>query len=608
MHTRGGQGPAQLLEPGLRRERPANAVFLNRQSARGGGREGGLRRGHVCVHRGPWSCEPEPSVWAGPDTRALPGVRQRAVTGNLRVLPLPPSPRNRRAQGMATDMQRKRSSEGPDGTLAPSDGQSVERAESPTPGLAQGMEPGAGQEGAMFVHARSYEDLTESEDGAASGESPKEGAGGPPPLATDMRQISQDFSELSTQLTGVARDLQEEMLPGSSEDWPESPGAARRPATEPPRDGAGEGDEEEAAEAWRRHQKHVFVLSEAGKPVYSRYGSEEALSSTMGVMVALVSFLEADKNAIRSIHADGYKVVFVRRSPLVLVAVARTRQSAQELAQELLYIYYQILSLLTGAQLSHIFQQKQNYDLRRLLSGSERITDNLLQLMARDPSFLMGAARCLPLAAAVRDVVSASLQQARARSLVFSILLARNQLVALVRRKDQFLHPIDLHLLFNLISSSSSFREGEAWTPVCLPKFNAAGFFHAHISYLEPDTDLCLLLVSTDREDFFAVSDCRRRFQERLRKRGAHLALREALRTPYYSVAQVGVPDLRHFLYKSKSSGLFTSLAWVTGAFELYMCYSPLGTKASAVSAIHKLMRWIRKEEDRLFILTPLTY
>lgn len=49
-------------------------------------------------------------------------------------------------------------------------------------------------------------------------------------------------------------------------------------------------------------------------------------------------------------------------------------------------------------------------------------------------------------------------------------------------------------------------------------------------------------------------------------------------------------------------------LLQVTGAFELYLCYSPLGTKASAISAIHKLMRWIRKEEDRLFILTPLTY
>lgn len=58
-----------------------------------------------------------------------------------------------------------------------------------------------------------------------------------------------------------------------------------------------------SSEAWRSHRKHVFVLSEAGKPIYTRYGSEEALSSSMGVMMALVSFVEADKNIIRSIHA-----------------------------------------------------------------------------------------------------------------------------------------------------------------------------------------------------------------------------------------------------------------------------------------------------------------
>lgn len=37
------------------------------------------------------------------------------------------------------------------------------------------------REACSSAHARSYEDLTESEDGAASGESPKEGAGVPPP-------------------------------------------------------------------------------------------------------------------------------------------------------------------------------------------------------------------------------------------------------------------------------------------------------------------------------------------------------------------------------------------------------------------------------------------
>lgn len=62
-------------------------------------------------------------------------------------------------------------------------------------------------------------------------------------------------------------------------------------------------EEDVSSEAWRSHRKHVFVLSEAGKPIYTRYGTEEALSSTMGVMMALVSFVEADKNIIRSIQA-----------------------------------------------------------------------------------------------------------------------------------------------------------------------------------------------------------------------------------------------------------------------------------------------------------------
>lgn len=67
-----------------------------------------------------------------------------------------------------------------------------------------------------------------------------------------------------------------------------------------------------------------------------------------------------------------------------------------------------------------------------------------------------------------------------------------------------------------------------------------------------------------------------------------------------------------------KGEGVFTqpgdlclvlpSFPQVTSGFELYLCFSPLGTKALAVSAVSKLLKWIRKEEDRLFILSPLTY
>ncbi|XP_034023192.1 vacuolar fusion protein MON1 homolog A [Thalassophryne amazonica] len=507
------------------------------------------------------------------------------------------------------------------GTLAPVDRLQCDRAESPTPGLVEGTEPGAGQKSAMFVHTHSFEDLTNEAEEEARREAEM----------AKSQEYAEDLQVLVEEKTVEVQFNNNEILTASQTK-----------------------DEDVSSEAWRSHRKHVFVLSEAGKPIYTRYGTEEALSTTMGVMMALVSVVEAEKNIIRSIHADGCKVVFLTKSPLVLVGVSRSSQSDKELIRELQYVYYQIVSLLTLTQLNHIFQHKQNYDLRRLLTGSEYLTDNLLLRLERDPGLLLSAATCLPLASSARDVVSSSLQAAKAKNLVFSILLAGDRLVTLVRKKDQYLHHIDLHLVFNLVGSSSSFHEGEGWTPICLPKFNTAGFFHAHISYLEPSSQLCLILISTDREDFFNISECKHHFLERLSKRNAYQALKEAVKCPNYSVSQVGIPELRHFLYKSKSSGLYTSpefpvgyqsigeqerlmelyqdlhsrmhhptrplrsfyrcgqhenmLAWVTSGFELYLCFSPMGTKALAISAVNKLLKWIRKEEDRLFILSPLTY
>lgn len=46
----------------------------------------------------------------------------------------------------------------------------------------------------------------------------------------------------------------------------------------------------------------------------------------------------------------------------------------------------------------------------------------------------------------------------------------------------------------------------------------------------------------------------------------------------------------------------------VTSKFELYTCLSPLVTKAGAILVVTKLLRWVKKEEDRLFIRYPPKY
>lgn len=46
----------------------------------------------------------------------------------------------------------------------------------------------------------------------------------------------------------------------------------------------------------------------------------------------------------------------------------------------------------------------------------------------------------------------------------------------------------------------------------------------------------------------------------------------------------------------------------VTSKFELYSCFSPLVTKAGAIAVLTKLLRWLKKEEDWLFIRYPAPF
>eukprot|EP00794_Sanderia_malayensis_P012942 gene12942-14274_t len=391
---------------------------------------------------------------------------------------------------------------------------------------------------------------------------------------------------------------------------------------------------------WARHKKHVFILSEAGKPIYSRYGNEEKLVTMMGVMQALVSFVQDNDDNIRVIIAGKHKFMFLVRGPLILVAVCSANDSPAQLLVQLTYVYHQVLSVLTFSQLSRVFEQRRNYDLRKLLSGTEKFIDNLLNLISSDPSFLLGAVRCLSLSSTVRDVIGQTLMQARAKDLVFAILVADNQLVTMVRPKKFILHPSDLHLIFNLVSASTSFRSAESWTPICLPRFDNSGYLHAYVSYFEDSCPACLLLLSTDRNSFFELAQCKAKIKERLDRYRCLESVTRANTKGSYMINQTGIPDLWHFIYKSRSTAQFTSpqvgppyttqeqrdrlfgqyiylhhrihsslrplkmlcyvgeremlIGWVTSGFELYTAFSPMTSKLTAMNAVNKLLRWIK--------------
>jgi len=276
--------------------------------------------------------------------------------------------------------------------------------------------------------------------------------------------------------------------------------------------------------------------------------------------------------------------------------------------------------------------------------------------MDTDPSFFLSAVRCLSLPASVRDTVSESIIRfaGKVPDMVFGILIADNQLVTLVRMKKYYIHPADLHLVFNLINSSESFKHSESWTPICLPKFDSSGFLHAHVSYISDSCPACLVLLTVDRNAFFTLSAARAKVVDRLERHGVTSVITSSISSARYTTQSIDLPEMRHFLYKSRTSAQFTApdfapcyqlnkertrlygvylsiqnrfhsvsrplklshfstanetvLGWLTQAFELYAVFSPTSSKLAVITAVNKLLRWVKKEEDRLFILTAPTF
>ncbi|KAG5459682.1 MAG: trafficking protein Mon1-domain-containing protein [Olpidium bornovanus] len=381
-----------------------------------------------------------------------------------------------------------------------------------------------------------------------------------------------------------------------------------------------------------------------------RYGDESKISSHMGVVQAIISFFVDEGDMIRCINAGDHKFVFLTRGHLYLATVARTGETEMQLIDQLLYLYNAIISILTLSQLTRIFERHGNFDLRRLLggefisssgSGTETFIDSICDALDDDPAYLLGAMRCLRMPKELRTAIGESLLAAKCKLHcprdVSDLSKPQYHAEPPVRDADSedeahypgaseeaqpppfrcvFIvgglgAPIavldDLHLLFNMVAVSSAFKTGgEYWTPICLPRFNSKGFLHAYVCYILPD--VCLLLLTPDKDAFFDLSACKDMFLEVIRRHavgpcssahnglnmaaaGSMTRLGDALDDSDYTIgnfldgssfgtgcsrdlalvpafhgaanshlkpAEIGIPGLRHFLYKSKKHVQYT--------------------------------------------------
>ncbi|GAA5847303.1 hypothetical protein JCM5353_004230 [Sporobolomyces roseus] len=495
------------------------------------------------------------------------------------------------------------------------------------------------------------------------------------------------------------------------------------------------GDEKKKAERIenRCERRRYFILSTAGKLVYTSDSDEDMASGLVGVMQAIVSIFADEGDKIRCVDVGDARITFLLKSPLYLVVSSTWGEPESVLRTHLDYLYLQVLSVVTLTQLQSIFSRRSNFDLRRMMEGTEPFFHSLVRSLQTSIPILTSSIEVYRIDPTVRMDIAKALdpgrEVARKLDLLYVLLLARGRLVTLLRPKKHSIHPTDLHLLLSTVYSSSPRSRNkvdnieepvsnryhdeeedsedqrtspltepglESWLPICLPRFNAKGFLHAYVSFLpstspHPDTTpsasegggggVGLILLSSDREAFSGVKEAAEGIKERLlssstgdvsakgkNRKGGKAAgglvheIEKVRSVQEYSLGELAIPGLRHFVYKSRSLVQTTRpawegdyiplsaryrlitlyqhlsdvlhprpaqsgtparkpaqvqylrteheavLGWSTPQFELYIAASPFLPHSAVVSAAKGVSRWVEKGEQRLFLTNPPSF
>ncbi|KAF9778763.1 vacuolar fusion protein MON1 [Thelephora terrestris] len=174
-----------------------------------------------------------------------------------------------------------------------------------------------------------------------------------------------------------------------------------------------------------------------------------------------------------------------------------------------------------------------------------------------------------------------------------------------------------------------------------------------------PSTTSIGLICVTGEPEFDVIRAWGENVIQRLEREGSLDAISNAIRSggSSYSVSELGIPGLRHFFYKSRSHVQVTGpefeepyeelqerrrlitlyqlihdalhgksgqektlklqyirtekegvLGWITQPFELYATLSPILPKSAVIGAANAVVKWVKKEESKLFLRDAPTF
>ena len=134
-------------------------------------------------------------------------------------------------------------------------------------------------------------------------------------------------------------------------------------------------------------KRHFLIMSDGGKPVYSRYGDpieNNSIFATLSAMITKFTIFnnsDSNKENLNIISNNKNKIVFLKKGQLIFIALSKKDDCTSLLYSQLEYLYYQLMSILTISFYSKLEDNPSK--CLSTMSGTENLFEQIIQYSSK---------------------------------------------------------------------------------------------------------------------------------------------------------------------------------------------------------------------------------
>ena len=393
-------------------------------------------------------------------------------------------------------------------------------------------------------------------------------------------------------------------------------------------------------ESWTSHERHFFIITDAARPVYCRYGNEVNVTPILCTVVAFTGQLQRDGGQILQTIVAGDKLfVFYLPFPFIFVCVSSVKLPVSLLKKELMMLEQIIFSILSPT-IKNTLIKRPNFNIKNQTLQNERHFTSLLELMDQSHTFVFNS--CFPMAAldklTNREKLARIVYDNFDENIFACIVLYLGELFFYVEGPNFKFTPDDFIILLNN-SFPKNNEDLTTFEPLWLP--NREDMFQVITYDAQKDFDFTMILITDSIENQPKINEAGtniiEQFKKQLSARGPTLI--EPLENPdifNFVVANKQInqvyspyiesPDLCKKIYRNyawlneylNSSHINGNFYLVTEELTLFGFYdhdktliaaTHLGCPASKAQVLlDEVVKYVNDNRDELFYSSPLKW